>query len=120
MHYSIATLLVATVLCAGAFALSRFDSLLIPLVFPFTIGPIVAYRVARTNAAFVIGILSSGFWSLVAIIPFVIVGWPLAWSVSAIDERFFTREILVSKVLMYFLFAAIFGGYIGGIVARPE
>jgi hypothetical protein len=120
IQFSTATLFVLTLLCAISLALSRFDSLWIPVAFPFTVGPIVAFRVTPTRSALVIGALASLFWSLVAIVPFGILGWLAIWPIAAIDERLLTRSLFVTATLTYFLAASILGGYIGGVVARPD
>ncbi|WP_197204133.1 hypothetical protein [Crateriforma conspicua] len=120
MQYSTATLLTITLLFAIALALSRFDSLLIPIVFPFTLGPIVAYRVTPSRTALLIGTMSSVFWSLVSIVPFGIVAYLLIWPVAAVDERLLTRGLIVTSAILYFLAASVLGGYIGGIVARRD
>ncbi|WP_419193737.1 hypothetical protein, partial [Novipirellula herctigrandis] len=120
MQYSTATLLTITLLFAVAVALSRFDSLLIPIAFPFTLGPIAAYRVTPSKIALLIGALSSAFWTLVSVVPFGIVAYLLIWPIAAIDERLLTRGLFVTSAIVYFLAASVLGGYIGGVVARPD
>lgn len=120
MQYSTASLLNVTFLFAVAIALSRIDSLLVPIAFPFTIGPIAAYRVTPSSIALLIGTLSSAFWTLVSVVPFGIVAYLLTWPIAAIDERLLTRGLFVTSAIVYFLAASVFGGYIGGVVARPD
>ncbi|MFG0254077.1 MAG: hypothetical protein ACF787_03105, partial [Rhodopirellula sp. JB053] len=72
-----AALLTITLLFAVAIALSRFDSLLIPIAFPFTLGPIAAYRVTPSKIALLIGVMSSAFWTLVSVVPFGIIAFLL-------------------------------------------
>mgnify|MGYP003634934506 CR=1 FL=1 len=119
-QFSTATLLLLTLLCASSLALSRLDSLWIPIAFPFTVGPIVAFRVIPTKSAVVIGILSAMFWSLVAIVPFVLISWFAIFPIATIDERLSTRGLFVTWTITYFLAASMLGGYIGGVVARPD
>ena len=120
MQYSTATLLTITLLFAVAIALSQFDSLLIPVIFPFTLGPIAAYRVTPTRTALLIGVLSSLFWSLVSMVPLGIVSYLLIWPIAAIDERLLSRGLMLTTSIIYFLAASLLGGYIGGVVARPD
>ncbi|WP_372717665.1 hypothetical protein [Novipirellula sp.] len=120
IQFSTATLLLLTLLFAISLALSRFDSLWIPIAFPFSVGPIVAFRVTRAKPAFAIGILSSIYWTLVGIIPFVICSGIGICLVSMIDERLLTRTLFVTWTITYFLAVSIVGGYIGGVVARPD
>jgi len=120
MQYSTATLLTITLFVAIAIALSRLDSLLISIAFPFTLGPLAAYRVTPTRTALVIGTLSSVFWSLVSIVPFGIIIYLLLWPVASIGERLLTRQLFVTSAISYFLAASVLGGYIGGVVSRPD
>ncbi len=120
MQYSTASLLTVTLLFAVAIALSQFDTLLISIAFPFTIGPIAAYRVTPTRTALLIGVLSSVFWSLVSILPFGIVINLLHWPIGAIDERPLARGLMLTASIIYFLGASLLGGYIGGFVARSD
>lgn len=120
MRYSITTLLKLTLLLAIVIALSRFDSLLIPLAFPFTFGPIAAYRVTPTRSAILIGVLSSAFWSLVSVVPFGFLFYLVFEFVSALDEQSLPSGFFGLISISYFLPASILGGYIGGVVAREE
>ena len=90
------------------------------MAFPFTVGPVIAFRVSPTKPALVIGILSSVFWSLVAIVPFGILGWLAVLLIAAMDERMLTRFLLVTATITCFLAASMLGGYVGGVVARPD
>jgi len=119
-QFSTSNLLALTLLCAISLALSRLDSLWIPIAFPFIVGPIAAFRVTPSTPALVIGVLSSMFWTLVAIVPFGILGWLVVWPIAMIDERLLPRNLFVTVTITYFLAASILGGYIGGLVARPE
>ncbi len=120
MQYSTTTLLTIMFLCAVAVTLARFDSLLVPFAYPFTLGPIAAYRVTRSREALLIGALSSAFWMIVSIVPFGILASLASGLISFVDERFLTRDLLVTSVITYFLASSLLGGYIGGVVAKPD
>ncbi|MCR9209730.1 MAG: hypothetical protein NXI28_15975 [bacterium] len=64
--------------------------------------------------------MSSAFWTLVSVVPFGILAYLLTWPIAAIDERLLTRELLVTSAVVYFLAASVLGGYIGGVVAKPD
>lgn len=114
------TLLAITFLIAVAFALSNFDSLLIPIAFPPLLGPIAAYRVTPSRVALAIGVLSSAFWTVVAIVPFAIICYLLLPAMGITDGRGPSRVVFVTSAIVYFLLVSLVGGYIGGVVAKND
>lgn len=116
-QFSAGTLFVITSLCAISLAISRFDTLLVPLAFPFTLGALAAHRATKTKYSIIIGTLSSLCCSLLCIGPFYLFVLLLAGAIGWLNEQVLTRMLLVSICIVFFGAISIVGGYLGGIAA---
>lgn len=117
MRYSTLTLLTLPLLFAIALALSQFGSLLIAFAFPFTLGPVAAYRVNPSKMAVFIGVVSSMFWTAVSVAPFWIVMNAVVESVTNSEEQLQSQSWFVTSGVTYFFVVSLIGGYVGGVVA---
>ncbi len=107
-------------LCGLAFALSRLDSLLTLVIFPFAAGPIAAYRVTPRLSSLVIGACAAVFWSLAAIVPFGLMASVTDKVMSTLDPNYSNRGVFLLCANAFFLVVSLVGGYIGGVVAKDD
>ncbi len=112
-QFSAKTLFVITLICAISLAISRIDSLLVPLAFPFTLGPLAAHRVTKTKFSLIVGTLSSLFCSLVGIGPFFLIAFFLIWTFGLVGDQLLSQSLLVVASIAYFGAVAVLGGYAG-------
>jgi len=106
---------------AVALAVSRLDTVFFFVVaFPIVFGPLGSFRVVVSVPSFVIGLLSSVFWTLISIVPFVTIGWIIYWPLLALSKGPLMQDFLYFLGVAYFLAASYLGGYIGGTVARAD
>ena len=119
-QFSAKTLFVITLICAISLAISRIDSLLVPLAFPFTLGPLAAHSVTKTKYSLIVGTLSSLFCSLVGIGPFFLIAFFLIWTFGLVGDQLLSQSLLVVASIAYFGAVAVLGGYAGGIAARSD
>ncbi len=119
-QFSAKTLFVITSICAVSLAISRIDSLLVPLAFPFTLGPLAAHSVTKTKYSLIVGTLSSLFCSLIGIGPVFLMSFFLKWTFDLVGYQLLPKSFLVAVSIAYFGTLAVLGGYAGGIAARSD
>jgi hypothetical protein len=106
---------------AIALAVSRLDTAFFVVVaFPIVFGPLGSFRVVVSVPSFVIGLLSSVFWTLVSVVPLVTIGGILYLPLLPLSKGPLMQDFLSFLGVSYFLAASYLGGYIGGTVARPD
>jgi len=80
---------------AVALAVSRLDTVFFFVVaFPIVFGPLGSFRVVVSVPSFVIGLLSSVFWTLISIVPFVTIGWIIYWPLLALSKGPLMQDFL--------------------------
>lgn len=109
-----------TLVVAVFLAIAQHDVLFVTLAFPFTVGPIAAFRANKTQYSLVVGTLCSSLCSLIGIGPLILTMWFLAIPIGWIDERLLNRSLFVSASVSYFFAVSLLGGYAGGLAAGPD
>ncbi len=120
MQFSIASLLAVAFAVAIVMTVARTEASLTVLTFPLILGPIAALQVTRSKSAFVIGILSSIFWTILSTIPLLLIGWFVYSTRLGPNENPMMLSLFDFITVGYFFAVSYLGGYIGGHVARPD
>ncbi len=106
---------------AVALAVSRLEMVFfVVAAFPIVFGPLGSFRVIVSAPSFVIGLLSSVFWTLISIVPLVTIGWVIYIPLLELSNGPLMQDFLRFLAVAYFLATSYLGGYIGGTVARPD